>query len=55
MKAAIFENGKMVPLIGRIYTDERDKRTDIIVIYDNNVFSLYNYIFRRNFLYNKLY
>ncbi len=33
----IFENGKMVPLIGRTYTDERDKRTDVIVIYDNNI------------------
>lgn len=33
----IFENSKIVPLIGRTYTDEKDKRTDIIVIYDNNI------------------
>jgi uncharacterized protein YjiK len=33
----IFENGKMVPLVGTIYTKERDKRTDIIIIYDNNI------------------
>ncbi len=32
----IFENGKIVPLIGKTYTQERDKRTDIMIIYDNN-------------------
>ena len=33
----IFENGKIVPLVGTTYTDERDKRTDVIIIYDNNI------------------
>ena len=32
----IFENGKIVSMVGKTFTGERDQRTDIMIIYDNN-------------------
>ena len=32
----IFENGKMINLVGRNYTEKRDKKTDILIIYEKN-------------------
>jgi hypothetical protein len=33
---AIYENGKYVPVFGTAYTDNKNKNTDIMIIYDKN-------------------
>lgn len=38
----IYENGKIVPIVGDVYTKDRDEITDVAVIFDNN-YNMRNY------------